>query len=313
MALGDARAISPGSSPAPPTRPASPAPVPRCGAGPDASPLGWPRRTAGLALDVTGCAQLFGGEAGLVARVEAEAAGFGFSLRLGLADTPGAAWAVARYAGRERARPPCRRRDRAGGARHPLARPEAALGARRAAAPAPRTGGAVPGIVPPGETLAALGPLPVAALRLAPEDGGAAAGARPRRIADVAALPRAELARRVGPEVGRRLDQALGRTPEPVSPARPRAGLRAAPDLPRADRPGGGHPRRHRPAAAAALRPAAAAGTGRPPGAADARPHRRHAPRCARSASPGPPTGRRRSARCSRSGSARSTRASASR
>ncbi|MCB1369740.1 MAG: DNA polymerase Y family protein, partial [Rhodobacteraceae bacterium] len=42
-----------------------------------------------------------------------------------------------------------------------------------------------------------------------------------RRIEDVAVLPRAQLARRLGPEVVRRLDQALGRAPEPVSPARP--------------------------------------------------------------------------------------------
>ena len=37
----------------------------------------------------------------------------------------------------------------------------------------------------------------------------------------MAALPRAQLARRLGPAVTRRLDQALGRAPEPVSPARP--------------------------------------------------------------------------------------------
>jgi protein ImuB len=41
------------------------------------------------------------------------------------------------------------------------------------------------------------------------------------RIGDLTALPRATLARRFGPEVGHRLDQALGRTPEPVSPAPP--------------------------------------------------------------------------------------------
>ena len=43
-----------------------------------------------LVLDVTGCAGLFGGEAGLVAQVEAEAAGFGLTLGIGLADTLGA-------------------------------------------------------------------------------------------------------------------------------------------------------------------------------------------------------------------------------
>ena len=75
--------------------------------------------------------------------------------------------------------------------------------------------------MPPGETLAAIGPLPVAALRLAPEEVATLHALGLRRVLDVAALPRADLARRVGQGVGRRLDQALGRVSEPVSPARP--------------------------------------------------------------------------------------------
>ena len=75
--------------------------------------------------------------------------------------------------------------------------------------------------MPPGETLAHIGPLPVAALRLGPAEVATLQALGLRRIAEVAALPRAQLARRVGPAVTRRLDQALGRAPEPVSPARP--------------------------------------------------------------------------------------------
>ena len=58
----------------------------------------------GLWLDITGCAHLFGGEEALLAdllgRLERLgcAAGAGYAARAGLADTPGAAWAVARYA-----------------------------------------------------------------------------------------------------------------------------------------------------------------------------------------------------------------------
>ncbi|MBA3324232.1 MAG: DNA polymerase Y family protein, partial [Rhodobacteraceae bacterium] len=94
MALGDARAICPGLV----TRPEDP-----LREGPF---LGALRRWAGrfspwvaaeppesLALDVTGCAHLFGGEAGLAVEIEAGAADLGLSLRLGLADTLGAAWA----------------------------------------------------------------------------------------------------------------------------------------------------------------------------------------------------------------------------
>ena len=63
-----------------------------------------------------------------------------------------------------------------------------------------------------------------------------AAGARPRP--DRGSRGAAARAARppLRPRVVRRLDQALGRVPEPVSPAPPAAGLRAAPELPRADR-----------------------------------------------------------------------------
>src|SRR6056297_300815 len=54
----------------------------------------------GLALDITGCAHLFGGEAALVERLAQEAGAFGLTACCGLADTVGAAWALARYAGR---------------------------------------------------------------------------------------------------------------------------------------------------------------------------------------------------------------------
>ena len=41
------------------------------------------------------------------------------------------------------------------------------------------------------------------------------------RIGDLLAQPRAPLALRFGPELGRRLDQALGRLAEPIEPVRP--------------------------------------------------------------------------------------------
>jgi protein ImuB len=51
----------------------------------------------GLALDVTGCAHLFGGEAGLVRAVAARARGVGLAVRLAMAGTPEAARALARF------------------------------------------------------------------------------------------------------------------------------------------------------------------------------------------------------------------------
>ncbi|MBL9059688.1 MAG: DNA polymerase Y family protein, partial [Mangrovicoccus sp.] len=52
-----------------------------------------------LLVDLTGCAHLFGGEAALIAHVEADCADLGLSVAAGLADTVGAAWALARFAG----------------------------------------------------------------------------------------------------------------------------------------------------------------------------------------------------------------------
>jgi protein ImuB len=51
----------------------------------------------GLFLDVTGCAHLFGGEAALLADMTARLDGLKFAVSVALADTPGAAWALARY------------------------------------------------------------------------------------------------------------------------------------------------------------------------------------------------------------------------
>ena len=63
----------------------------------------------GLLLDITGCAHLFGGEAAMTVEVEARLAGLGFEVRAGLADTPAAAWALARFGdGGRRIAEPCR-------------------------------------------------------------------------------------------------------------------------------------------------------------------------------------------------------------
>lgn len=51
----------------------------------------------GLVLDITGCAHLFGGEAGLLADILGRLAAQGFAASAAIADTPGAAWAVARH------------------------------------------------------------------------------------------------------------------------------------------------------------------------------------------------------------------------
>ncbi len=59
----------------------------------------------GLMLNVTGAAELFGGESALIRTIVARFGGRGVSVRPGLADTPGLAWALARFSDLEIAAP----------------------------------------------------------------------------------------------------------------------------------------------------------------------------------------------------------------
>ena len=157
------------------------------------SPWTAPDGQDGIKIEITGSAHLWGGEAELAADLSQRLARQGIAHRLAIADTLGAAWAVARFATAGAMANPCRFAAEAGN------------------------------IVAPGEAQAALAPLPVAALRLDPAlvEGLHRVGLR--RIGEIVAMPRAALARRFGPDglnntVARRLDQALGELPEPLSP-----------------------------------------------------------------------------------------------
>jgi protein ImuB len=76
-----------------------------------------------------------------------------------------------------------------------------------------------------GAEAAMLAGLPLAALRLEDETLEGLARAGLKTAGDIMEMPRAPLARRFGPQVLRRLDQALGREGEPVSPRSPVAAL----------------------------------------------------------------------------------------
>lgn len=130
----------------------------------------------GMWLDLTGTTHLFGGEERFCNQVLRFLARLGLSASIAIADTPGAAHAVARF------------RD-----------------------------GAI-NIVPRGGTVQAIAPLPVEALRLENQALVAAKRFGIERIADLLPMPRGPLARRLGQTVITRLDQATGRTPEPIEP-----------------------------------------------------------------------------------------------
>jgi protein ImuB len=73
-------------------------------------------------------------------------------------------------------------------------------------------------IIASGGTHDAIATLPIAALRLNPTLVQGLHRVGLRRIGDIMAMPRDALARRFGETVARRLDQALGELPEPLSP-----------------------------------------------------------------------------------------------
>jgi protein ImuB len=132
-----------------------------------------------LWLDITGCAHLFGGEAALRQDLLARLERRGFRAQAAIADSPGAAWALARFGTEESA------------------------------------------IVQPGGSRAALGALPVAALRLAPEQAVMLERLGLARIESLYPLPRQALVARFGEELTTRLDEALGIADEPISPRTP--------------------------------------------------------------------------------------------
>ncbi|HEU0135092.1 MAG TPA: DUF6504 family protein [Allosphingosinicella sp.] len=131
----------------------------------------------GLFLDLTGVAHLFGGEERMCRRIVAFCARAGFSARIAVAGTPGAAHALARFG---------------------------------------------PGTICPvnGEP-EALAPLPLAALRVEEPVLAAARRLGLESIGDLLPLPRGPLQRRFGKTLLARLDQALGRSGEPVEPVVP--------------------------------------------------------------------------------------------
>ncbi|MDH4992472.1 DNA polymerase Y family protein [Aquamicrobium lusatiense] len=133
----------------------------------------------GIVIESTGADHLHGGEAAMLDALIGRLTLSGVAARAAIADTWGAAHALARY------------------------RADPVL-----------IGGA-------GKGEALISPLPLEALRL---PDSISAGLRDlgfAAISDLIAQPRAPLTRRFGPELCRRLDQALGVAAEPITPLRP--------------------------------------------------------------------------------------------
>ena len=123
-------------------------------------------------LDITRVVDLFGGEAALVQRIAAELRAEGWQFRAAVADTPGAAWALAAYA----------------------AKPAQVPGLNDPIIPHPSS----------------LFPLPLAALRLPEPIIALLHSLGVWRVGQLQALPRRELSSRFGPELLDCLDRATG-------------------------------------------------------------------------------------------------------
>ncbi len=130
----------------------------------------------GLFLDVAGTERLFGHESDLCRAILGAMHRFGLGARIAVADTVGAAWAVARFGSTPRA------------------------------------------LVASGEEERALESLPVAALRISEATADALSELGVETVGQLTALDRDRVAARFGGDVALRLDQALGRAFEPVTP-----------------------------------------------------------------------------------------------
>jgi protein ImuB len=143
------------------------------------APIVAPDPPDGIVIDTTGADHLHGGEEAMIDTLVGRLAMAGVTARAAIADTWGAAHALAPFA----------------------ADPAA--------------------IAPPGHGKSVLDPLPLDALRL-PRDMTADLRVLGfDRVRDLLELPRAPLVRRFGPELARRINQALGELAEPIEPVRP--------------------------------------------------------------------------------------------
>ena len=159
-----------------------------------------------LFLDLSGVAHLHGGEAQMAARLRRMLARLGYSARIAIADTPGAAWALAHYL------PP--RHSRAGG------NPESHTTSLMALDPRLR-GDDRCICIAPGQHAEALAPLPIEALRIDASAVELLHRLGVTCIAQLAAMPRAPLVKRFGTDLALQLERALGRIPEPLHPVVP--------------------------------------------------------------------------------------------
>lgn len=178
-----------------------------------------------LVMNSTGCAPLFGGEEQMMRQVMHDFRQAGFFVRVAVADTVGAAWAMAHFGHHVCEEGGSHFRAAEGSiCQQGSIRPgkDSRLLGSQGQKVIRKTGEfpANPFLIPPREQQASLSALPVAALRLPENILQTLDELDVRTIGRLCALPRAGLAARFGDVVARRIDQALGERPEIITPVR---------------------------------------------------------------------------------------------
>ena len=185
------------------------------------SPLVSIESQTALVLDITGCINLFGGERNLLNKIEQDCINMKLTIKLGLADTIGAAWALARYETStnlmHRTGDSIDQEARATRSRSYKRNLENSLHLR----PVNNVISSNIRIAPPGQTKTSLNFLPISALRLSKKENSELSHLGISIIKDLEILPRGSIERRFGFNILKRLDQAIGRQPEPISPSVP--------------------------------------------------------------------------------------------
>lgn len=166
---------------------------------------------ASLFADITGLTPLFGSEALLAAQVVRDFTQRGLTVRVALADTMGAAWAMAHFEKGRRQNAECRR----GNDECEMMNEE--CGTESAASPPFAICNSHFSICNPNQHPEVLRSLPIESLRLSEDLVDLLHQLGVYQIGQVEALPRQDLTARFGPQLVERLDQAAGRRPEPVS------------------------------------------------------------------------------------------------
>ena len=174
---------------------------------------------SGLIMDITGCSHLFGGENEMITQILLAYDKLNLTAKIGCADTVGAAWALSRYSEKTL------QNYRNGDAIEQEARATRSRSAKRSFKDISNNLKISKSnkyfVAPPGKIRQSISNFPVAALRLEIQTQNTLAQLGLRQIGDIINQPRASLNRRFGLSLLKRVDQALGNLPEPISPLQP--------------------------------------------------------------------------------------------